>query len=113
MAFEIKGGKIDIADLIKVRLIEPKPGFIQAMFECVDRTKNVVFDEKALAKLNEILADKVKGMEARDPKVHTYIEEFLMRMVSELYKNGLVDIVEAKDSEEDPYAFARKLYGKF
>jgi hypothetical protein len=92
------------------------PGRFEVQIASIDDKKNVVFDERALAVLNERVTEKSKQFsDARDPRVRGYIKEFVGRMASELYKNGLMeleDIDQQEGSPEDPYSKAKRLYGK-
>lgn len=105
---------VDIADLIVVNVFKGTPTphdknpFVVAV-DPIDQTKKVVFDSSALKVLNAKITDKVRGADSRDPNTIGYIKEFVTKMVSEFYRNGLVEITEVPDSPEDPYEEAKKM----
>lgn len=100
---------VNIADLIKINIYQGRGNF-DIQIECLDKNKNVVFDEKVLQTLNEQLTDHCKGMSAADPKTQKYIEEFTYRMIMELAKNGLVELEDIKEQDEDHYKNIRNKY---
>jgi hypothetical protein len=103
---------VNIADLIKINIYQSRSAF-DVQIECLEKNKNVVFDEKALRTLNEQLTERCKGLSVGDPKTHKYIEEFVYRMISELHRNGLVELEEAQEPDSDPYKKVRSKYAKF
>lgn len=104
---------VDIADLIVVNVYKGKPQigdpnpFVVAV-DPIDQTKKVVFDEGSLKVLNARLTEKLKGADSTNPNTVQYLKEFATKMVSEFYRNGLLEIVEIPDSPEDPYEAAKK-----
>jgi hypothetical protein len=108
---------VDIADLIVVNVYKGKPQvgdpnpFIVAV-DPIDQTKKVVFDESSLKVLNARLTEKLKDADSTNPNTVQYIKEFATKMVSEFYKNGLLEIVDIPDSPEDPYELAKRAIQK-
>ena len=103
---------VDVLDLVTVKLYMPRPGFIAVDVRCHDEDKQVVFDPDALKKLNEVITEKVKGLDPRHPNVGGYIKEFVGKMLSELYRSGLAVIEDIPESKEDPYEEIRKQYSR-
>ena len=108
---------VDILDLVNINVargqptpIDPVP--IRVFVEPVDRTKNVVFDESALKVLNNKMSEFVlsRQLDIRDDNTFKYIEEFVGRMVTELYKNGLMALEDVGDEPDDPYQDVRNMY---
>lgn len=105
---------VDILELIRIHVFrgepsrkDPLPYMVE--IEPLDKTKKIVFDEKALEVLNRKLTEKAQTFEdGRDPRIKDYIQEFVGRMVSELARNGLVGLEDIGDAPEDPYAHIRK-----
>ena len=102
---------VNIADLIKITIYQGKSNF-DVQIDCLDPKKNIVFDEKALQTFNEQLTDRCRGMSAGDPKTQKYIEEFTYRMITELARNGLVELEDAKEQDDDHYKKMRNKYSK-
>ena len=75
---------------------------------CLDVSKKVVIDPKALETMNSKITEKAAQFEARDPRAKTYIEEFVSRMLPELQRVGLLEIIDIPDEPEDPYAEFKK-----
>jgi len=107
--------QVDFLDLVSVVVlrgqgspIDPCPVLIQ--FEPLDETKNVVFDPDALRIMNQQVSDRIGSMKLKwsDPNARQYLEEFVGRLVAELYKNGLVALDDAKEGPDDPYQHVRK-----
>jgi len=103
---------VSIMDLVRAHVMQPKPGYFQVMFESIDRTKNVVIDEGALKEFNVQVTERMSESDARDPQTKTKIEEFCMKLLEGLYKNGLAELVEAKNPKSDPYADMRQSWDK-
>jgi hypothetical protein len=108
---------VDILDLVKINVLKgvptkADPAPIRVQIEPVDSEYNVVFDEEALNVLNNKIAEFVidKQMSIGDEKTFSYIEEFVARMVSELHRNGLVELQEVGDTPDDPYKDLRNKY---
>lgn len=101
---------VDISDLIRARIFQTAPGVFSAEIVCLEKNKNVVIDEKALKTLNEEITERCRAYSASDPKTIKFIEEFVVKMVSALHKNGLAELEDAKvqDAKEDHYKEARK-----
>ena len=104
---------VDILDLVRIHIFrgqptkgDPLPYRIE--IQSIDESKRVIFDESALKVLNHRLTENVQKFDdGRDPRVRDYIEEFVGRMLTELYRNGLVELEEIPDSPDDPYADVR------
>jgi len=108
---------VDILDLVEVKVFKGMPTMadpapVRVMVEAKDRGKNVVFDPDALKTLNEKISEIVIGrrLDIKDPNTFKYIEEYVARMVSSLYKNGLLILEDVPEASEDPYADLRKQY---
>ena len=107
---------VDILDLINIRILQGTPTIhgapLYVQIEPIDRCKNIVFDTDALETLNNRVTEVVRDrqLSVRDPNSFKYVEEFVGRMVSELYRNGLVEIEEAKEGSDDPYEAVRHKY---
>lgn len=104
---------VDILDLIRVHVLPERfydrhTGKFTVLLESVDPHKQVVIDEKASATLNEEVVKRASTFEARDPRAAKFIEEFVSRMVSELYRNGLVVLEDVQDAPSDPYQAAKE-----
>jgi len=104
--------KVDFCDLVDVRVVHIGHGHIQVFYEPIDRTKNVVVDPNALREINNQITKRTIGKDPRDPKVLKYIEEFVSKLTSELYRNGLVELDNAKEGKSDPYSDLRKMYSE-
>jgi len=103
--------QVDILDLVRIHVFRiPNTARFEVQVEAVDKTKNVVFDEDALKVLNQKVTERAAQFEARDPRAIGYIEEFVGRLTSELYRNGLVELATVSDEDQDPYADLRKEY---
>lgn len=102
---------VNIADLIKIKVYQGKSA-LDVQIECLEPGKDVIFDESALRELNNQLTERCKTMSMADPKTEKFVEEFVYRMVTELYRNGLVELVESQAPIEDHYAKLRKNYHK-
>lgn len=104
---------VEVTDLVRIHVLEgmstPQDRLpYQVIVEPIDDTQRVVFDDGALKVLNDRITDKVQQFEnGRDPRVIKYIEEFVARMISELYRNGLMILEDLPESPEDPYAAVR------
>ncbi len=108
--------KVDILDLISVTVVRLPPASPQDLapisVELIphEEGKQVVVDETALATLNANLSEKAKQLELdpRNPQTFSYLQEFVGRMVSELYRNGLVELEDVPEGADDPYHKVRK-----
>lgn len=108
---------VEFLDKVRVHVYrgEPKPDDrnpLRVEFEPIDSSKQVVFDESALKKFNEILTEKAQQFEPHDPRLLSYIEEFAGRMTETLYKNGLVALEDLPECPDDPYAAIRKQFAR-
>jgi hypothetical protein len=103
---------VNIADLVKIQIYQGRSAF-DVQIECLEKGKNIVFDEKALETFNHQLTDRCKGMSIGDPKTQKYIEEFVFRMITELHRNGLVELEDMKEQDDDQYKKVRSKYAKF
>lgn len=106
---------VDILDLVVVNIFKGKPSLqdpnpIVVAIDPIDPEKRVVFDPDALKVLNNKLTEKIRGSDSTNPNTIQYVKEFAGKMVSALYKNGLVLIEDIPDAAEDPYAAARKMH---
>jgi hypothetical protein len=101
--------KVDILDRIKLRVVEVAPGHFGVAVEALEKNKNVIFDTDALKILNEQVTHRARSMNSRDPNTRGFIEEFVGRMISEMYRVGLVELEDIKDAPDDPYRDLRKL----
>jgi hypothetical protein len=105
---------VDILSLIEITLINPnpmRPGQFEVQIDAIEKEKQVVIDSGALRAFNNILYEKCQQFDdARDPKVRTYIQEFVSRMCIEWHRNGLLIIEDIPEADEDPYAAVRKQY---
>jgi flagella basal body P-ring formation protein FlgA len=99
---------VSILDQIRIFVFQNTPENFEVTFECLDETKNVVVDQKALKELNGQITERTKNLSAKDPRSAKYIEEFVARMLEALHKNGLVEIVDITENKQDPYADLRK-----
>jgi hypothetical protein len=108
---------VDLSDLVVVNvykgtptLQDPNP-FVVAI-DPIDSTKKVVFDSSALKTLNNRLTEKLAGADSTNPNTIQYIKEFVTKMASEFYKNGLLVLEDIPDSPDDPYQEAKKMFRK-
>lgn len=104
---------VEISDLIVVNVFKGKPSKLDpnpfvVTVDPIDQAKKVTFDSSALKVLNDRLSEKIKGANSTDPKTVQYMKEFVTKMVSEFYRNGLLEIVDVPDSPEDPYEQAKR-----
>lgn len=105
--------KVDILDLVHIHVFRiPNTARFEVQIEAIEKNKNVIFDEDALKIMNQKITEKAAQFEARDPRAKDYIQEFVGRMTSELYRNGLVALDIVTDEPDDPYADIRKKYSK-
>jgi len=116
MSLNIKG-KVSFLDLVDIHVSRgvPTPGNLFPLtvsFTPHDRTKNVIFDEKALKTLNHKVTERIREMrlKANDDRTYDYIREYVGRLSEELYKCDLVAFEEATEAPEDPYEEIRKKY---
>jgi hypothetical protein len=101
---------VDILDQVTIHVFRmPNTARFEVQIEPVDKNKNVVFDEDALRVMNEKITEKAAQFEARDPRAKDYIEEFIARLTSELYRNGLVELQEVEEPK-DPYQEIKDKY---
>ena len=108
---------VEFLDLVRIHVYRAPPEKndkfpLRIEFEPLDKTKKIVFDETELKKMNEILTEKAQQFHPSDPRLKMYIEEFAARVVTELYRSGLVELIENGDSPENPYAHLRKQYSR-
>jgi hypothetical protein len=105
---------VDILELMRIHVYRPNPflpGAFQVDLESLDKTKQVVLDERASKKLNEIIVEKCKQFnDARDPRVTSYIEEFVAKMCSEWHRAGLLVLDDIPEASSDPYAEVKKAF---
>lgn len=103
--------KVDILDLVRIHVFRlPNTPSFEVEIEPLDKNKNVIFDEDALRVMNEKVSEKAAQFEARDPRAKDYIQEFVGRMTSELYRNGLVSLEVVTDEPDDPYVDMRNKF---
>lgn len=108
---------VDILDLVTITVFrgKPTPGDLNPLvvtLDPIDVSKRLEWDTDALKVLNKKLSDKMKDSDVHNPNTITYIKEFAGKMLSELYKNGLVIISDIPDAPEDPYQAAKKAIQK-
>jgi hypothetical protein len=101
---------VSILDQIRIHILQPTPGNVEVHFECLDNTKNVIIDQKALKEMNHQITERTKDMSANDPKTLKYIEEFVAKLLEALWQNGLVELIEPNENPSDPYEDLRKQY---
>lgn len=113
-------GKVDILDLIRIIVVRGQPRHddpcpVDVFFEPYDKTKNVWFEERALKTLNESITEHVRSnnLNVRDPNTFKYIEEFVGRMATNLYKNDLVGLEDVKEEQSDPYSAAKRQVAQY
>ena len=107
---------VDILDLTRTHIYmghtskeDPLP--YKVFIEALDPTKKVVFDESALQILNNKVTERVQQFDnGRDPRVVNYIKEFVGRMLTELYRNGLVELEDIPEGSDDPYMEVKKQF---
>jgi hypothetical protein len=80
---------VSIADQVKVSVFKGMPtpqdrNPVVVSVDSLDPEKRVVFDEKALAELNNKLTEKMKAENINNPNAFQYLEEFVTKMVEEL-----------------------------
>ena len=80
---------VDILDLVEIKVIQIMPGDFQIMIDCLEKDKQLVFDPKALERLNNLATEKSKSLTSNHPNTIPFIKEFVGRMVSEMHKSGL------------------------
>jgi hypothetical protein len=105
---------VDITDLVVINVFKGQaskqdPNPLVVTVDPIDNTKKVQFDTSALTVLNNRLNEKVRGANSKDPNTVGWIKEFVTKMISEFYRNGLIEIVDIPDTPDDPYAEAKKL----
>ena len=107
-------GKVDILDLVDIVCyrVPPRNPVDRAPIgiDIVphDKTKQVVWDQDSLKNFNNILTEKSKSLKFNNPNSLDYLKQYVGMMLSELYRNGLVDFEELSDAPEDHYAHLRK-----
>lgn len=106
---------VDLLDLVRVEVNRiPGTGQFRVFIEAIDKEKKVVMDPSAQKTLNNKITSicKEKNLSALDPNTIGYIKEFVGRVVSELARNGLVELADYEDRPDDPYAEIRKEFSK-
>lgn len=103
---------VDISDLITVNVYKgnPLPGDpcpLTVTVDPIDQTKRVVFDTDALKTMNAKLTEKIRGSDPKNPNTAQYIKEYVTKMVSGFYKNGLLIIEDMPEAPDDPYKEAK------
>ena len=78
---------------------------------CLDMTKKVVIDPKALETMNQKIGEKASQLSANDPRAKKYIEQFVSQLLPELQRVGLADIVDIPEAG-DPYEELKKKYSR-
>jgi hypothetical protein len=100
---------VNISELMNITAFRVgQTGKFVVDIRCLDPDKKVVIDPKALETMNNKITERAAQFEARDPKAKTYIEEFVSRMLPELHRVGLLEIVDIPDAPADPYAEFKK-----
>lgn len=108
--------KIDILDLVNVTVVRLPPKGPQDLapmsIEIIPHEENkmVIIDEKAMEVLNSKLTERSAQLQLdpRNPQTFSYLQEFVGRMISELYRNGLLELENVPDAVSDQYAKVRK-----
>ncbi len=95
--------KFNFLDLIKISVMQPFPGQWQVQVDPIDPRKQFVIDTDAKNVLEQKVVERCREYDTFDPKVRTYIEEFVARMIEELEKRGMCLLEDAKDPHSDPY----------
>jgi len=95
--------KVDILDLINIEISVDAMGHLHVDFVSLDMAKQVIIDTQAMEVLNKTLTEKVVGKSPKDPNVIGYVKEFVGKMVSELYRNGLILLEDIPEAHDDPY----------
>jgi hypothetical protein len=108
---------VELLDKVRIHIYRGQPTKddlcpFRIEFECLDASKKLVFDESALATMNQKLTEKAREFNPNDPRFAKYLEEFSGRFTNELYRNGLVEIVDIPDAKEDPYTAVRKQFSR-
>jgi len=107
---------VDFLDLVKITVTRfPNSGQFKVFVEAIEKNKKVIFDEDALRTMNNKITEvcKEKKLSALDPNTVGYIKEFIEKLVSELARHGLIELVEYEDQPDDPYAKIRQQYEKY
>jgi hypothetical protein len=101
---------VNIAEMVTITATRaPNSAKFEVSIVPLSAHQRLVFDEKALATLNEKLTEKAAQFEARDPRAKKYIEEFVARMLPEFQRVGLLEIENIPESE-DPYKEIKEKY---
>lgn len=108
---------VDFLDRVRIHVFpgKPHPGDLypfRVEVQSLDESKRVIFDEAALKKMNQILTEKASQFHPNDPRVRGYLEEFVGRLITELYRNGLCDLEDLPDQPDDPYEKLRKTFAR-
>jgi len=104
---------VDIDSLVTINVYRGKPTpfdknpFIITV-DPINVSLRVVFDEGALKKMNEKLSERVVKSDSTNPNTIMFMKEFVHKMVSEFYRNGLMILEPIPEPEKDPYAKAKK-----
>ena len=104
---------VAFTDLVRVHVIEDRPGHVSVEFECLEKGMQVEFDTGSLKELNARINEKIQSFAHSDipnAKIKEYVSEFVTRMAEALHKNGLVEINPIPDAADDPYADLRNLH---
>ncbi len=102
-------GKIDILDLVSINVTVDRFGHLFIDIACIEEGKQVVLSEEISRALGEKATEVALGKSKNDENVIGYIKEYTGKMLSEAYKNGLVEIEDIPDAKEDPYKKFRKV----
>lgn len=99
---------VEFKDLVTVHVTR-HAGHFHVDIVPLDPAKRFVIDEKAKETMEEELLKRTSILEARDPKAKEYMEEFTVKLCTELYKHKLCGFEDIPDSPEDPYSDLRKI----
>jgi hypothetical protein len=101
---------VEMKDLVSIHVFRiAGTGQFDVQIVPHDTTKRFVIDEKAKQTMEDELTRRTAILNANDPKAKEYMEEFTMKLITELQKHKLCDIEVVPDSPEDPYSDLRKI----
>lgn len=109
-------GIVDILDLVEITITRlPPQGFnnmcpISVDIVPYDKTKMLFIDESEMAKFNHVITERAKqlDLDPRNPQSTFYLKEFTARWLSEIYRNGLAELDNIPEGQDDPYKKVRQ-----
>src|SRR3990167_10752782 len=103
---------VDILDLINISVEKGQLqnlGKLNVNITPIDNTKQFFIDEKVKKTLEEEVCKRSGGLPISDTKTLIFVEEFVAKMISELYRHDLCGLENIPEPNEDPYKDLRKI----